>query len=142
MRKLYPYVDYVLEDKGYKTLCHIWLKYTSKGYAVVSHHGKNRYVHILIWLEKFKYVPDGKELYHLCNNKNCINVEHLEPVIHKDNVQSVWDRGQIHHRKLLTHCKHGHELTKENTYLNSKNNTRHCKQCVLDRNRLYKFLKG
>jgi hypothetical protein len=34
------------------------------------------------------------------------------------------------HNALKTHCRHGHEYTKENTYVRS-NGRRSCKTCVL-----------
>lgn len=40
-------------------------------------------------------------------------------------------------RKLKTHCKYGHEFTKENTY-RDKRNARHCKTCNRENQRKYR----
>lgn len=67
-------------------------------------------------------VPDGLELDHLCRIRHCVRPDHLEPVTHAENMR----------RARWTHCKHGHELTDENVYLNPRGG-RSCRQCALDR---------
>jgi len=36
-------------------------------------------------------VPEGKEIDHLCRNRNCVNPEHLEPVTHRENTIRGFD---------------------------------------------------
>lgn len=40
----------------------------------------------------------------------------------------IYDRTKSKKRTLVTHCKHGHEFTPENTCIRSNGN-RHCKTC-------------
>ena len=65
-------------------------------------------------------IPVGLELDHLCKNLSCVRPDHLEPVSHLENMR----RAYAHQ----THCKHGHELTEENTW-SSKTGGRVCKEC-------------
>lgn len=79
---------YLIEDRGYKTPCHVWQRTTSRdGYA----HGKIgdtvRRIHIAEWEAVNGPVPEGMQLDHLCRVRACINPEHLEPVTAKVNVQ-------------------------------------------------------
>ena len=63
-------------------------------------------------------VPEGMELHHVCENKGCINPDHLEPVTRKE-----------HRRKRLPEeCKHGHPFDDANTYV-GKDGRRHCRTC-------------
>ena len=66
------------------------------------------------------------ELDHLCRNKLCVNIKHLEVVTNKENV--IRSECGIHN-KLKTHCPYGHEYNDENTYINNKN--RVCKKCYI-----------
>jgi hypothetical protein len=76
-------------------------------------------------------IPDGKELDHLCRNRRCVNPSHLEPVTHRQNLL----RGERwNHPK--THCKHGHEFTRQNTYL--YRNWRQCRICMTEATRRYR----
>jgi hypothetical protein len=77
-------------------------------------------------------VPSGLQLDHLCRNRACFNPEHLEPVTQQENIR----RGLF--GILRTHCRHGHELTPENTYSPAKSpNTRFCRACGREATRRY-----
>ena len=83
-------------------------------------------------------VPQGLELDHLCRNPCCVNPAHLEAVTHRVNVQ----RGEAgkHLPRLSkdraaekTHCPHGHEYSKKNTYVR-ENGGRQCRVCAREAN--------
>jgi hypothetical protein len=65
-------------------------------------------------------IPKGLQIDHLCMNKLCVNPEHLEAVTLQENIRRF--------NKTRTHCKRGHEFTKENTYLKN-GNKRICRIC-------------
>jgi len=56
------------------------------------------------WVAK---IPDGLQIDHLCRFTMCVNPNHLEPVTAAENRRRAG--------AAITHCKHGHEFTKENT---------------------------
>lgn len=65
-------------------------------------------------------IPYGKELHHICENRRCVNPDHLLPVTRSEHKL-------IHCRK--THCKQGHEYTPENTYVSPDGLKRNCRAC-------------
>lgn len=96
------------------------------GYGKIKIETKTKYAHRYSY-EIFKgKIPDGYVIDHLCNNRICVNPEHLEAVTQKENVaRSVIHRGKI--LKEITHCPQGHEYSPENTY--KYKNSRACKIC-------------
>lgn len=66
------------------------------------------------------------EIDHLCRNRVCANILHLEAVSHKVNV--LRGNGLATINKCKTHCKRGHEFTKENT-IKGRSDARHCREC-------------
>jgi len=74
-------------------------------------------------------IPVGLELDHICRVKNCVRVNHLEAVTHKENMRRV--RGL---RVLKTNCPHGHEFSPSNTQTYS-DGRRVCRTCRRDSSR-------
>ena len=48
--------------------------------------------HRLYYVRAKGPIPAGLELDHLCNNKRCVNPDHLEPVTHAENVRRACER--------------------------------------------------
>jgi hypothetical protein len=134
---------YKIIDMGYTSLCYVWIKSCdSKGYAQAFHDffGKKTVVrvHKFLWEKKYGQTPDGKILDHLCNTRNCINIEHLEPVTHGENLHRGFIRGTKKPSGACVgkfnniYCANGHKYTKENTYM--FRGYRQCKICRKVRN--------
>ena len=81
-----------------------------------------RVAHRVIYEALIGPVPEGLQLDHLCRNRACVNVNHLEPVTQRENIR----RGS---RPNQTHCKRGHEYTPENTYRRGSSGARQCRAC-------------
>jgi len=115
---------------------------TEKGYGEVTFKGRTYKVHRIsayIFLS-LDILDNLIQVNHKlgCGNKNCWNPEHLYIGTNSENQQdSIIAGGRIQ----KTHCKYGHELTKNNIYL-GKRGQRNCKICTKDRaNYRYELIK-
>jgi hypothetical protein len=73
-----------LEDMGYETPCLRWDGETDKnGYGKIKDHGKYTWVH---WVFRGK-PPEGFEVDHLCETRNCSRPSHLEWVTRQVNLE-------------------------------------------------------
>lgn len=107
--------------------CKIWTAALNPGgYGVFGVGGKTVYAHRWAYEHEVGPIPDGLTLDHLCRNRACVEVTHLEPVTRGKNVLRGVGLAAQNARK--THCLRGHEFTPENTYtrLGGK---RQCRQC-------------
>lgn len=78
-------------------------------------------------------MPSGTELDHTCNNRWCVNPEHLEAVTHRENIKrSATAPPAIHARK--THCPLGHPYSGANLIVEKAGN-RKCRTCKNQRRR-------
>lgn len=76
-----PGPRYHLEDRGYKTPCHIWEgALDGHGYGQRRHNGKLASAHRVAYEEEFGPIPEGLHLDHLCRVVQCIRADHGEPV--------------------------------------------------------------
>lgn len=100
------------------------------GYGAVWNGKRTLPAHKAMWELMVGPVPDGLELDHLCRNRACVNVGHLEPVTHVVNtMRSDWPAA-VNARK--TECLRGHPFDEVNTYVNPSNGRRRCRQCARD----------
>lgn len=75
-------VDYVEEDRGWKTPCWIWQKSLDKnGYGSHSFRRIARRAHRYYYERTHGPIPKGLEVDHLCHVTSCVNPDHLEAVL-------------------------------------------------------------
>jgi len=73
-------------------------------------------------------IPTGYDVMHRCDDRRCVNPRHLTVGIRLDNVRDMWSKGRAVTRHV-THCKHGHEFTPDNTYV-AVTGRRQCRACA------------
>lgn len=62
------------------------------GYVRCSMYGEKVRIHRLVYEECFGEIPEGMMIRHKCDNRSCINPEHLEIGTCKDNVDDMFKR--------------------------------------------------
>lgn len=111
------------------TGCWIWLAAPgANGYARLDGTSAHR-----VYYEKFVgAIPEGYEVDHLCERRNCVNPEHLEAVTKSENNRR---RAHIQYSgKNAGECRRGHPMTGENVqYHGKKRKVSVCRQCARDR---------
>ncbi len=114
--------------------CWIWTAAKlDTGYGIFGINNKTKVAHRVGYELVKGAIPDGLVLDHLCRRTSCVRWSHLDPVPQGINTQrGNWPEAirAYHERcRTRTHCRHGHELTPENTYIDGKG-TRTCRECV------------
>ena len=76
--------------------CIEWEKYRDKknGYGVTSVGGKLMKAHRAAWVREKGQIPDGMCVLHRCDNRACVNVEHLWLGTYTDNNRDCRNKGR------------------------------------------------
>lgn len=129
--------------------CWNWTGKPNNGYGMIGDtSGKMIYAHRFSWeLHNGSKVPSGLVVRHKCDNKMCVNPDHLEIGTQKDNIADMINRGRKaiiagddHYFGKRTHCSNGHEFTEDNTYWRPCGG-RACKICCKNRAAEYRKRK-
>lgn len=83
--------------------CELWQgKRTRDGYGLDG----NRVAHRVAWEHAKGPLLPGMVLDHLCRRRNCVAIDHLEPVKQSEN-----EKRKRWKNRLRTHCRDGHDLS-------------------------------
>lgn len=113
------------QDRAHDTLCWIWRGQKTYGYGRIYVPGRasSAMAHRVYYERHVGPIPEGFVLHHLCEQRDCVNPDHLKPVTHSENVALG---RRVNARKIV--CKNGHRLTPANTYTSPKG-IRYCREC-------------
>lgn len=110
--------------------CWPWLgRQNHKGYGVAMLNGRRMTAHRVGWLRSGRTIPEGFVMDHLCGNRLCINLAHLEPVTNRENLM----RGDTLPARELAKsvCPRGHDL--DGTRRSHGASIRYCLTCERER---------
>lgn len=122
-----------------KTGCVEWLGWCSFRYGRIGIRDKNKYkdkvkklyIHKYVYEQLIGKVQLGLQLDHLCRNRRCCNVYHLEIVTCRENILRGIGLCAVNAQK--THCLNGHVLSGENLYMYPNRIKRMCRICQRER---------
>lgn len=111
--------------------CWQWTSALSNGYGVINTRmGAVERAHRLMkMICDTEAPPIGMDLRHSCDNRKCVNPEHLSYGTRADNVRDMMERKR-HRSQSQTHCKRGHPLFGDNLRLEGAHKRRRCVTCA------------
>ena len=122
--------------------CWQWKRSVTKsGYGMIEIQGISIYIHRASMLVfKPEEYSDILLVLHKCNNRKCINPDHLYSGTGSDNNRDSAQSGGYESR-VKTHCHKGHEYTPENTYIEPASGHKRCKICLQAKELFYQSMR-
>lgn len=115
---------------GRRGACVVLSGATAKGYPVVTINGRQYGAHRLVCEWAWGPAPGGAQALHSCDNSRCVSPAHLRWGTHAENMADKVARGRCRNQYTdAMHCKRGHALSDDNTYVNPASGSRQCRTC-------------
>lgn len=101
------------------------------GYGRILVDGRRVAAHRVEWERVHGPIPTGKVIMHICDNRACVNIGHLQLGTQSENIQDCANKKR-HLNARKTHCPQGHEYTDESVFRRA-DGKRSCKLCDRER---------
>jgi hypothetical protein len=127
-------------DKIQKTeSCWIWdgsLANNGYGHIFLAH--RTIGAHVFSYLIHKGEIIKGNVVMHSCDNKICVNPNHLSSGTQSENIKDCFLKNRANRRRYGSgkwlKCKKGHDVSSDKyLYINPKNQRRECLKCKNDR---------
>lgn len=90
-----PLLERLLSHVVETPTCWNWTGSTiAKGYGVIGHAGTRLLAHRVSWQEHRGPIPPGQRVLHKCDNRVCVNPDHLFLGTDQDNMDDMYAKGR------------------------------------------------
>ena len=121
-----------------ETGCWVWTRHImASGYGARNlrrQSGKKPIIsaHRASWELYRGAIPVGMNVLHKCDNRACVNPDHLFLGTQKENVADAVAKQRATQFVKRTYCRRGHKLTPSNVYLRPDTGYQMCRECLRD----------
>ena len=113
--------------KTIQSTCTVWVGATNnKGYGIAVVDGEKRLAHRVAYEAERGPIPEGMVLDHLCRVRNCVRVDHLEPVTTAENNRRGRTAGGL---AVGDECQNGHLIGPGDLYVKPSSGATECQHC-------------
>jgi hypothetical protein len=123
-------------DRFYKKIkinkeneCWEWQGCTRGGYGRFALNKSAKSAHRISYYWHKGFIEENHVVMHLCDNRRCVNPDHLRSATQKENVHDCINKNRNYIPKRKSYCKNGHEYTEENIFYNKPKMSIGCVSC-------------